>query len=794
MRMKKIILIVHIIFIISNVKAQSVETFKDSNKKLFLKFQFIQTNFYSDKYCKLSDSLDWQNYDGKKVPAKSTDSKKMYVFKSYFYLSDSLQNVDLSIFVGSVSFPSYIYLNQKLIGRLGSYKEIYTSLIYPFHEYILSHELLNYGKDSVNEIQIQAYPKYNETFPLDRIYISSFKIVSSYTFWRNFVGIRFAQAAVFFTIILFLYFFVGYFMKRDRSDLKYLYFAFFCLFFSMCYINMTLAYDIRPQLWLSKISRIGLSVSNLFIVLFTMAFTGILNKSKILKLILVIPTLIFVVAILAQNNVQEVENVLGIFVGYVSPPYVLFAFIISLISSIKKPKPRNIFFTVGYTLFLATIIVDAINYTSLILPYAWYIQHGYTIFIITIFFVLAGEQTDIYHLSLDRAIELEEIKNNLEIKVIQRTAEIEHQKEEIQTIADNLQEKNNLLNEQKEEINQQKEEIQTIADNLQTQNETILQMNEELSVVNKDISVKNKKITDSIQYALKIQTASTPPLNIVIQLFPQHFIIFKPRDIVSGDFYFIKKINNTKLIAAADCTGHGVPGAFLSMLVQTLLNEIVRKIEIANSSSVLNELREQIKMSLNQTGAKGERQDGLDIAFCAINSETLEMSYAGAHNPLYLIRNYELGIMNYELGIENKNDENQFLIPNSQFLIPNSQFLIPNSQFLIPNSQFLIPNSQFLIFEADKQPVGIYIKEKPFTEHKIQLNVGDIFYIFSDGYQSQLGGEKNLPFKTKYFKQVLTETCCLTMDEQKQFLETKFKTWKANHEQTDDVLVIGIKI
>ncbi len=492
-----------------------------------------------------------------------------------------------------------------------------------------------------------------------------------------------------------------------------------------------------------------MSMSTLFLVFLTITFTGMFDNRKRLKPLLYLPVVTFVVIILFQKNVAEVEAVFGIFAAVVNVPYLLFAVIIAIINAIKNPNSKSIAYTLGFVMMWASTVADTYYYTQFMVPYTWYIPHGYGFLIATIFFILAKEQTEIYHTSIDRARELEFMKNNLEKLVVQRTVQIEQQSEELRAQAENLTEANNSLSEKNEEINQQNEEIQAIADNLQQTNDTITSMNEELSIVNVEISEKNRKITESIQYALKIQTAIIPNVEFVSMILPQNFILFKPRDIVSGDFYFVKQVKNFTLLAAADCTGHGVPGAFLSMLVQTLLNEIIRKPEIRAANLVLDELRLLIKNTLQQTGERGEQQDGLDIAFCAINLETMQMSYAGAHCPFWLFRE------------ENQSGTSEI---------------------------------KLIELSGDRQPVGVFTKETPFTEHTIGLETNDVFYIFSDGYYSQFGDAKNEKFKTSRFKQLLSEICRLPIDEQKTVLEEQFTLWKGEKDQTDDVLVIGVRV
>ena len=247
-------------------------------------------------------------------------------------------------------------------------------------------------------------------------------------------------------------------------------------------------------------------------------------------------------------------------------------------------------------------------------------------------------------------------------------------------------------------------------------------------------------ITDSINYAKKIQNAIFPSLDLFKNNFLDYFIFFKPLDVVSGDFYWAKKINEHFIFVAADCTGHGVPGAFVSMLGISLLNEICTRKEVTTANQVLDILREEIKISLNQN-SESKRQEGMDIAFCVLNTKTNVLQFAGANNPLYLFRNNEL-----------------------------------------------------VEYKANKQPIGIYRKEKPFTNYEIQLEKGDKIYIFSDGYIDQFGGKKNKKFMKKNFKNLLYKIQNEDMNIQKEILENQFRNWKGEIKQIDDVLVMGVKI
>ena len=257
----------------------------------------------------------------------------------------------------------------------------------------------------------------------------------------------------------------------------------------------------------------------------------------------------------------------------------------------------------------------------------------------------------------------------------------------------------------------------------------------------KEIESKNTLITDSILYAESIQNAILPDMEFMKKEIPEHFVLFKPKDIVSGDFYWVKKINNFLIIAAVDCTGHGVPGAFMSMLGTSFLNETVSKAKFDKANEILERLRKMVKVSLKQTGKDIEQKDGMDMALCILDLDNKEMQYAGAYNPLYLIRDGEL-----------------------------------------------------IEYKADRQPVGFHYVEKEFTNHVIRLQEGDAIYIFSDGFYDQLGGAKNKKFMSKNFQSLLLEINKKSMDQQKDLLDKTLKEWMKNMEQIDDILVMGIRV
>jgi serine phosphatase RsbU (regulator of sigma subunit) len=319
------------------------------------------------------------------------------------------------------------------------------------------------------------------------------------------------------------------------------------------------------------------------------------------------------------------------------------------------------------------------------------------------------------------------------------------QKQEIEEKNFDLEQKNEEIRAQSENLQTAYEEIQATNEMLEQKSEEILTQNEQITRQKELIEEKNKNITDSILYARRIQTAVLPPEDFIEGMFRESFLFYKPKDIVSGDFYWSAKKDRYRIIAAADCTGHGVPGAFMSMLGITLLNEVVIHTREFTAAQLLDRLRTEVIKSLKQKGVEGETKDGMDISLCVIDTEKMQADFAGANNPLYYFRNGELNIL-----------------------------------------------------PADKMPIGISHQEvselSNFTNHQIPVQAGDTLYLFTDGFSDQFGGPLNKKFKYNQFRKVLKEIHDLPMTVQKSRLEEVFENWRGMNEQIDDVLIIGLKI
>lgn len=256
-----------------------------------------------------------------------------------------------------------------------------------------------------------------------------------------------------------------------------------------------------------------------------------------------------------------------------------------------------------------------------------------------------------------------------------------------------------------------------------------------------EIEAQKGEITSSIQYASRIQFAMLP-INDMFKSFSDHFIIFKPRNIVSGDFYWIGENETHIFLTVADCTGHGVPGAFMSALGISILNEIITHNAKLQANTVLNLLRERIKTSLHQTGKEGEAADGMDISLCVFKKNMRSIQFSGAYSSLLIFNGGEL-------------EE----------------------------------------YKADRMPIGIHYGNEPsFTNYEIKIKKGDLIYLLSDGLTDQFGGPDCSKFKKANLRKLLSEINLQPMSVQKEMIEAEFSRWKGNAEQVDDVTVIGVRI
>jgi serine phosphatase RsbU (regulator of sigma subunit)/HAMP domain-containing protein len=272
----------------------------------------------------------------------------------------------------------------------------------------------------------------------------------------------------------------------------------------------------------------------------------------------------------------------------------------------------------------------------------------------------------------------------------------------------------------------------------------VVQQKAEIELQAQKIEVFYKQVTDSIRYAKRIQEAILPPDNYVKKLLPDSFVLYKPKDIVSGDFYWFDQLNGKVMFAAVDCTGHGVPGAFMSIVGHNLLRQIMSKYQDTQPSKILDELSKGVRDTLHQRSfEESTSKDGMDITLCTLDKENSELEFAAAFNPLYLVRDGEI----FEI-------------------------------------------------KGNKFSVGIYLEKETqkFTNHKLKLQKGDVIYIFSDGYADQFGGPKGKKFMQSQFRNLLFDIHRKPMPEQRRILDSTIEHWRGNEDQVDDILVMGMRM
>lgn len=263
----------------------------------------------------------------------------------------------------------------------------------------------------------------------------------------------------------------------------------------------------------------------------------------------------------------------------------------------------------------------------------------------------------------------------------------------------------------------------------------------EVELQRKIVEEKNHEILDSINYARTLQEAILPPNKIVKEYLKDSFILYKPKDIVAGDFYFLEPVDEKIIFAAADCTGHGVPGAMVSVVCSNALNRSVKEFNLSDPGEILNKVRDLVV----ETFSKSESavRDGMDISLCVLDLKKNKLSWSGANNPLWIIRNGA---------------------------------------------------NELMEIKPDKQPIGTYEDQQPFTSHVLDLFKGDLLYIFTDGYADQFGGEKGKKFKASSMKELFLQIRNENMDQQREIINQRFESWRGQLEQIDDVCVIGLRI
>lgn len=303
-------------------------------------------------------------------------------------------------------------------------------------------------------------------------------------------------------------------------------------------------------------------------------------------------------------------------------------------------------------------------------------------------------------------------------------------------------------NKANDQLKEQKTEIQE-------KNGMLRNANEEILMAKHELEEKNHEVLDSINYAKRIQTAILPPPSYWNEQLPKSFVYYRPKDIVAGDFYWMDTIGTEVLFAAADCTGHGVPGAMVSVVCHNALNRVVREFGMHQPAEILDKVTDLVIETFERSDH--EVKDGMDLALCGLDLSKMELEYAGAHNPLWIIRDGNAEHEGLQLNLE-------------------------------------LDGRSLYEIKADKQPVGKFAYRKKFTYHKITVQKGDVIYLSSDGFPDQFGGIKGKKLKSKAFKNLLMDLSQKKIGEQAKILDEAFVEWMGEFEQLDDVCVIGVEI
>lgn len=486
-----------------------------------------------------------------------------------------------------------------------------------------------------------------------------------------------------FILVMAIYHFILFYYHKNKK--AYLFFALFCfaMSFQIFFSSGDLISFIFPDLSWDIAYKFEYLLLYMSLPLFTEFAFRVFSKDysyKIVRSIVATSALFVAFVLLTPTKVFS----------YSLPAFEIFAalsiiyVVYQAIRCLQLKRKHSIIFLSAFVIMGASAIIHIIS-NEFFYEQVEPIPIGVTLFILFQAFLLARQSSKAY-IRLDyQAKELKRHRDHLNELVEERTAEIENQKEEIKKQAEH--------------------------------------------------------ITDSINYAQYIQQAALPKKEYCDCILPNHFVFFKPKDTVSGDFYWIKRIKHYVVVVCADCTGHGVPGAFMSMLGISLLNEIVHKKEVTQANQILNILRSEIKNALHQESKETFVRDGMDMSVCVLNTKHNKLQYSGALSSLIIMR-----------------------------------------------------EGFTKVIKGDRMPVGVFENEnETFTNYEIDYESTDCFYMHTDGYVDQFNEISNRKFRQKNLIKLLSDVCDLTFPEQKQIIEQKFNNWKGNSEQIDDVLVVGFK-
>jgi serine phosphatase RsbU (regulator of sigma subunit) len=663
------------------------------------------TLYASENY----DDSGWQELNNDSLRRQKKDNGKIFWYRMHFEIDSSLMNIPLAFFMRQFGSAADVYLDGKFLksfGKVGKDKEseIADANLIPvpfaftfsskkdhvlalrysdFHRDRLANRGLNLGKNFLIEVR-----------HLNK------EITDAVNPTRYFPFIFFG--AVFLTLGA-LHFIMFIFLREKKSNLSY---SVYCLIFSLVtfyiyYILTTPDFEI-----ITRFARMAMFlISGLVVPLISMLHRIFYNKR--LKIFWVIVA-IFSVSFVLFFNEQLKAAAIGIVLLLIISTVEILRVIIRAI--VKKKDGAWIF---ALVILLAPIAGIVSSYLPNEFMFNGIRIKNNTGIVVVSSFILGLPFSMTLYLARDLARMSKTLKQQLR---------------EISGLSEQT-------------IRQEKEKKQILENQNIELEKKVTERTMEVIAQKNIIEVKNKEITANLTYAKRIQSAILPDIKLIYKTLEQSFILYIPKDIVSGDFYGFAQKNNKVLIAAADCTGHGVTGAFMSMIGSSLLNQIINERNITQPSLILDALNEGIVHSLKQK--ETDSHDGMDISICTFDLQNRLVQFAGANRPLWLIRNNEL-----------------------------------------------------VVYEPDKFPIGglQVVTDEKFKENEISLLKNDTLYLFTDGFADQFGGENGKKLMSKKFKDILLSIQHLPMNEQGAYLDNHFKTWMGANEQVDDVLVIGIRV
>lgn len=493
-----------------------------------------------------------------------------------------------------------------------------------------------------------------------------------------------------------------YVKAREKS---YLYYMLYILAFIFFFLNKEgYIYELTPKFSSAYLSMLLLEIFLLFFLLFGKSYLDTSRTLKVWNNIILIAVYFTIGGLVLSFSITLLQGA-GVHVNSV---IVFAAYTINIVSAIGS-------------LFLAILPAMILTRENVLSARIFLFANLFLILGIGGLFLLGDSSIGKHSLELGLTFQILTFSVGLgeRINVLKRGREIA-QRRIIEQLRENAALKDKVNRELEDKVQERTHEIQDQKEQIEKQ---------------------NKEIKYSFDYAKKIQNTVLPRNEVFDTLFSEHFIFFKPKDIVSGDFYWISQKEHKIILTAADCTGHGVPGSLMSMLGITMLHEIVNEKDVMHSEEILNQLRLSIARTLKQEGKPGEQKDGIDMALMIYDAKNHTLEFSGANNPLYIIRDGEM-----------------------------------------------------LEYKGNNMPVAFYDNMSDFTRYTIEMQRGDRVYLFTDGFPDQFGGPDGKKFKYRPFKDMLLEVHDRPMDEQFKILSLVLDEWKGELDQIDDILVMGLRL